>query len=63
MHVVAYERLKMKTLKLPYTLAAKVDAATRSTVENIATRDGLSIGEVTRGLIADGMRARGIECQ
>ncbi len=50
----------MRAVKFPATLVAKVDFKTRQTVEEMAIRDGLSIGEVTRDLLNEGMRARGI---
>jgi len=41
---------------------AKVDSRTRKAVEKLAMKDGLSLGEVTRDLLNEGIKARGIEC-
>lgn len=51
----------MRSVKFPATLVAKVDFKTRQAVEKLATREGMSLGEVTRDLLNEGMKARGVE--
>ena len=53
----------MRSVLYPATLNAKVDIKTRQAVERVATQKGISIGEVTRDLLTEGMKVRGIECQ
>ena len=50
----------MRSVKFPMSLMVKVDSATRQAVEASATQNGISLGEVTRDLIKEGMRARGM---
>lgn len=50
----------MRSVKFPATLVAKVNFKTRQAVEELAAREGLSLGEVTRDLLSEGMRARGL---
>jgi hypothetical protein len=49
-----------RSVKFPATLVAKVDFKTRQTVEKLAIREGLSLGEVTRDLLTAGIEARGL---
>ena len=51
---------KMRTIQYPATLNAKVDSKTRQAVEREAIQKGISIGEVTRDLLNEGMKARGM---
>lgn len=51
---------KMRTVQYPATLNTKVDTKTREVIERVATQNKTSIGEVTRDLLNEGMRARGI---
>jgi hypothetical protein len=50
----------MRTVQYPATLNTKVDIKTREAVERVATQNKISIGEVTRDLLNEGMRVRGI---
>jgi len=50
----------MRTVQYPATLNTKVDTKTREVIERVATQNKTSIGEVTRDLLNEGMRARGI---
>ena len=50
----------MRQIEFPATLTAKVDVRTRQAVEDLAIRKGLSLGEVTRDLLSEGMKARGL---
>jgi hypothetical protein len=50
----------MRTVQYPATLNTKVDIKTRQTIERVATHKGISIGEVTRDLLNEGMKVRGI---
>ena len=52
----------MKTARFPATLIVKVDSRTRQAIEEAANRGGLSMGEVTRDLLNEGLKGRGIEC-
>jgi hypothetical protein len=50
----------MRQVEFPVTLTAKVDTKTRQAVVDIASRSGLSLGQVVRDLLAEGMKARGL---
>lgn len=50
----------MRPMKYRETLIAKVDIQTRETVEKIAYQRRASMAEITRELLYDGLRARGL---
>jgi hypothetical protein len=50
----------MRSVNFPMSLMVKVDSKTRQAVEAVATQNGISLGEVARDLLREGMRARGM---
>ena len=50
----------MRLVKFPMSLVVKVDSKTRQAVETAALQNGASLGEITRDLLKEGMRARGM---
>ena len=52
----------MRPIKFQSSLIAKVDNKTRQAVEDLALKNRVSLGEVTRELLYEGMKAKGIEC-
>jgi len=50
----------MRPTKYRETLVAKVDSKTRLAIEELAYQNRMSLGEATRELLHDAMKARGI---
>ena len=52
--------VEMRPTKYQATLVAKVDAKTRLAVEDLAFKNRMSLGEVTRELLDLGIKAKGM---
>jgi hypothetical protein len=48
----------MRENKYPLTIAAKIDVETRDYIEQVAKINHVSMGEVVRDLVYEGMKAR-----